>query len=109
MTARMFTMRMKESIDIRDLMCCILVKDDFAGEERMEFAETPALCVYYRGPYDGIGTAILALREYVQKNSIQITGPFRCIYLEGPPSRGNHSSDYITQIAVPYENNNGSR
>ena len=101
MTARMFTMRMNESIDVLDLMCCIPVKDDFVGEERTEFSETPALCVYHRGPYEEIGKAILALREYVQKNSIQTTGPFRSIYLEGPPNRGNHSSDYITQIAVP--------
>lgn len=100
MTARMFTMRMMDSIDALDLMCCIPVKDDFAGEERIDFAAEPALCVYHRGPYEDIGKAILALREYVQKNSIPTTGPFRSIYLEGPPNRDD-SSDYITQIAVP--------
>ena len=101
MAARMFTMRMGESIEKLDLMCCIPVHDDFAGEERVEFADTPALCVYHRGPYEELGTAILSLYEHVQKNNIATTGPFRCIYLEGPPNRGDQSSDYITQIAVP--------
>ena len=100
-TARMFTMRMGESIEKLDLMCCIPVHDDFAGEERVEFADTPALCVYHRGPYEELGTAILSLYEHVQKNNIPTTGPFRCIYLEGPPNRGDQSSGYITQIAVP--------
>ena len=71
------------------------------GIERMEFAETPALCIYYRGPYEGIATAIRALAEYTKENNIEITGAFRSIYLEGPPNRGNNSEDYITQIVVP--------
>lgn len=101
MAARMFTMRMGESIEKLDLMCCIPVHDDFVGVERVEFADTPALCVYHRGPYEELGTAILSLYEHVQKNNIPTTGPFRCIYLEGPPNRGDQSSGYITQIAVP--------
>ena len=76
MSARMFTMRIGQP------------------------AESPALCVYYRGPYEGIGTAIATLNTYVETNHIQTTGPFRSIYLEGPPSRGEQSSDYITQVAV---------
>ena len=100
MSARMFTMRIGQPDAGLDLMCCIPVEDDFAGEERMEFAESPALCIYYRGPYEGIGTAIATLNTYVEINHIQTTGPFRSIYLEGPPSRGKQSSDYITQVAV---------
>ena len=100
MSARMFTMRIGQPDTGLDLMCCIPVEDDFAGEERTEFAESPALCVYYRGPYEGIGTAIATLNTYVETNHIQTTGPFRNIYLEGPPSRGEQSSDYITQVAV---------
>lgn len=101
MSARMFTMRIGQPDTGLDLMCCIPVEDDFAGEERTEFAESPALCIYYRGPYEGIGTAIATLNTYVETNHIQTTGPFRSIYLEGPPSRGEQSSDYITQIVVP--------
>ena len=71
------------------------------GEERMEFAETPALCIYYRGAYEGIGNAIHALNTYVESNQIRTTGGIRSIYLEGPPNRGANSSDYITQVAVP--------
>ena len=98
---RMFTMRMSTSLDKLDLMCCIPVEDDFEGPERMEFAETPALCIYYRGPYEGTTTAIRALMAYVKENNVETTGPFRNIYMEGPPNRGENKEDYITQIAVP--------
>ena len=67
----------------------------------MEFAEAPALCIYYRGPYEEAATAIQALKKYVDDNNIETTGFFRSIYLEGPPNRGENSVDYITQIAVP--------
>ena len=98
---RMFTMRMSTQPDKLDLMCCIPVEDDFDGPERMEFPETPALCIYYRGPYEGIATAIRALMAYVKEMGIETTGSFRSIYLEGPPNRGENSGNYITQIAVP--------
>lgn len=71
------------------------------GEERMEFAETAALCIYYRGAYEGTAEAIRALKKYLAENGIKATGGFRSIYLEGPPSRGGNSGDYITQVAVP--------
>ncbi len=101
MVKRMFTMRMTQDPDNLDLICCIPVEDDYDGPERMEFADTPALCIYYRGPYEGTGTAIRALAKHMKENSIQAMGPFRSIYLEGPPNRGENSGDYITQIAVP--------
>lgn len=100
MMARMFTMRLSNDPDTLDLMCCIPVDDNFDGPERMEFVETAALCIYYRGPYEGTGAAIRALAEYVKENNIQVTGSFRSIYLEGPPNRGENSADYITQVAV---------
>ena len=101
MLGRMFTMRMSDATDKLDLMCCIPVEDSFDGPERMEFAETQALCIYYRGPYEEIPIAIRTLMKYVKENGIETTGPFRSIYLEGPPNRGKNSNDYITQIAVP--------
>ena len=101
MTARMFTMRMADDADTLDLMCCIPVDDSFDGAERMEFAETPAVCIYYRGPYEGLGDAMRALVRYTEENGIEITGRLRAVYLEGPPNRGKKSADYITQIAVP--------
>lgn len=101
MVARMFTMRMTQDPDVLDLMCCIPVDSSFDGPERVEFAETPALCIYYRGPYEGTATAIRALVEHVKENHIETTGSFRSIFLEGPPSRGENSVDYITQVAVP--------
>ena len=101
MLGRMFTMRMSPATDKLDLMCCIPVTDDFDGPERTEFPETPALCIYYRGPYEETGLAIGALLQYVKENNIEITGPFRSIFMEGPPNRGENKEDYITQIAVP--------
>ena len=101
MLSRMFTMRMSQATDKLDLMCCIPVDGSYDGPERMEFAETPALCIYYRGPYEGTATALRALMAYVKENDVEITGPFRSIYLEGPPNRGENSGDYITQVAVP--------
>lgn len=82
-------------------MCCIPVDGSYGGPERMEFAEAPALCICYRGPCEGTGTAIRALMAYVTEHNVEITGPFRSIYLEGPPNRGENSGDYITQVAVP--------
>jgi len=101
MLMRMFTMRMNTDPSKLDLMCCIPVDSSYDGPERVEFAETPALCVYYRGPYEGIVNATWALMGYVKEHNIETTGPFRSIYLEGPPNRGENSGDYITQVAVP--------
>lgn len=101
MVARMFTMRMTEDPDELDLMCCIPVDSSFDGPERVEFAETAALCIYYRGPYEGTSAAIQALAEYVESNNIEITDHFRSIYLEGPPNCGDKAADYITLVAVP--------
>lgn len=101
MLSRMFTVRMTQDPDTLDLLCCIPVDSSFDGPERMEFAETPALCIYYRGPYEGTVNAIQALMAHVKENNIETTGPFRSVYLEGPPNRGTNSEDYITQIAVP--------
>ena len=101
MVARMFTVRMTDDLGILDLMCCIPVDESFDGVERMEFAETPGLCIYYRGPYEGTGEAMKALMKHISENSIEAAGRLRSVYLEGPPSRGDNSADYITQIAVP--------
>lgn len=101
MTARMFTIRMDKDPELLNLLCCIPVSDDFDGPERVEFVETAALCIYYRGPYEETGTAIRALTEYAREKGVPVTGEFRSIYLEGPPNRGENSADYITQVAVP--------
>lgn len=74
MLARMFTIRISQPDSGLDLLCCIPVEDDFMGEERMEFAETPALCIYYRGAYEGIGNAIHALNTYVEQTRSEPPG-----------------------------------
>lgn len=101
MNSRMFTIRLSQPTEKLDLMCCIPIDGSYDGPERVEFAETQALCIYYRGPYEGTSAAIRALMAYVKENKIETAGPFRSIYLEGPPNRGENSEDYITQVAVP--------
>lgn len=101
LSARMLTMRMSPDPNNLDLMCCIPVEDSFNGPERLELEETDALCIYYRGSYEGTSAAIRELKKYIEDNGIEISGHFRSIYLEGPPNRGENSDAYITQIAVP--------
>lgn len=101
MQGRMFTMRISQPAESLKLMCCIPVDSSYNGPERVEFAESPALCIFYRGEYEGIPVAVRALQEYMEQNNREAIGPFRSIYLEGPPNRGENSRDYITQVAVP--------
>ena len=101
MNGRMFTMRLSPLTEALDLLCCIPIDSSYDGPERVEFAETQALCIYYRGPYEGTSAAIRALMAYVKEHKIETAGPFRSIYLEGPPNRGENSEDYITQVVVP--------
>ena len=75
-TGRMFTMRMSTQPDEFDIMCCIPVDDNYEGPERTEFAPTHALCIYYRGPYEGTVTAIRKNTiTYLRKNA---AAPFGC-------------------------------
>lgn len=100
-TLRFFTMRMTPDPNVLDLMCCIPVEERFDGPERVGFAETSALCVYYGAPMRGQATLSGRWRHISREHGVQTTGPFRSIYLEGPPNRGENSGDYITQVAVP--------
>ena len=74
-------------------MCCIPVDESFDGAERMEFAETPGLCIYSRGPYEGPGEAMRVLMGHVSKNGIKPAGRLRSVDLEGPPPRGENSAE----------------
>lgn len=101
MVSRMFCEHLSFEPGNRVLTCCIPVENSFDGPERVEFPETPALCIYYRGPYEEMVEAIRALIAYAKAHSAEAAGPIRAIYLEGPPNRGEHSEDYITQVALP--------
>ena len=101
MLSRMFSVRLQQAADKQAYLFCIPVDHSYNGPERVEFAETPALCIYYRGSYEGIAQPIQVLMAYVKEHNIVVTGGIRSAFLEGPPNRGNHSEDYITQVAVP--------
>lgn len=100
-TGHIFTMRMGEDLQALDLLCCIPIQKEYSGSEGVFFPETRAVCIYYRGAYEGIGTAISALQKYMQEKHLQSTDHVRSIYLEGPPNRGSDTSSYITQVAIP--------
>lgn len=51
MIGRIFSVHTDMERNVLDVLCCSPMEDDFDGPERMEFAETPALCIYYRDPY----------------------------------------------------------
>ena len=104
MSGKMFTIRTSKEPQVMDMLCCIPVENDFQGDERMEFPETPALCIYFRGPYEELPNATRALIAYVKQNNVEIAGQVRLIYLEGPPNRGKDSQNYVTQIAIPVKN-----
>lgn len=98
---RMFTLRMNEDLSMLDFVFCIPVEEGYTGETRKEFAETPAICIYYRGAYEGTVTAVAALKQYTAEHGIEAAGAIRSIYLEGPPNRGANKDAYITQVAMP--------
>ncbi len=100
-TGRMFTVRMNDDPTVLDLMFCIPVDACYDGPERMAFEKTPCICIYYRGPYEGTGNAIDALKRYAGENAVKTAGRSRSVYLEGPPNRGKNADDYITQVAIP--------
>lgn len=101
MVRRMFTIRQTTASDAPQLLCSIPVEDGFDGPERHEFSESPALCIYYRGSYEDIGNAMCVLKQYAKENEISVSDDFRSIFLEGPPTRGTNSADYITLVALP--------
>jgi effector-binding domain-containing protein len=58
-----------------------------------------AACLIHNGPYEKFNQAYKALMTWVEKNSYQIVGPNREVYLKGP-GQGEPSS-FITEIQVP--------
>lgn len=101
---RMFCINLNISPDGRDHLYCIPVVKSFDGPERTEFPETPALCIYHRGSYEGIPNTIKVLSKYIEEQGIEAAGHPRSIFMEGPPSRGSNVADYITQVAIPIKN-----
>lgn len=89
--------------DKSDRKMFIPVEDDSTGEFICVTPETRAICTYYRGAYENIPEALENLLEYVHKKGFEFCGAARSIYMEGPPNRGNDKANYITQIAVPVE------
>lgn len=60
----------------------------------------PVAALVYRGAFDGIGAAYVALLGWIEANGYRVAGPNREIYLQGP---GMEPSDFVTEIQFPVE------
>ncbi|HFD6749690.1 TPA: GyrI-like domain-containing protein [Enterococcus faecium] len=71
-----------------------------------EFPAFSALCTTHIGSYDTIMNAYDAIRQYAIENHITLTPEFRETYIKGAGAvfKGN-PNDYITEIAIPIEEN----
>ena len=65
------------------------------------FPQAAAICIYYRGAYEGFPAVHARLLEYARENGMTPHGYFRNIYMEGPPTHGTNKDAYITQVALP--------
>lgn len=87
----------------RDYYLAIPVEKDCKGTYIKKLPETRALCIYYRGSYENIPQKVEKLMDFIHEKHFQVKGTSRSIYLEGPPNRGNDKDNYITQIAIPVD------
>ena len=60
---------------------------------------TPVLSLVHKGPYDSIGLAYQKLIEYANARNIELTGPFRELYLNDP--NVTDPEDIMTEIQAP--------
>lgn len=79
----------------------IPVMPDSKGKDIRTFPQMAAICIYYRGPYEGFPAVHARLLEYAKENGMTPHGYFRNIYMEGPPTHGANKDAYITQVALP--------
>lgn len=101
-TEKMFTIQRNNS-GKETRLCAIPMEKAYNGENRVDFPEVPALCVYYRGGYENIAVAFEAIQNYMEEHNIKSAGDFRSIFYEGPPQHGANTANYFTQVAIPIE------
>ena len=98
--AALFAIVSRAGQDKMDWTSCIPIDEGYAGPERLEIPEGVALCLNYRGPYEKLDEPVKVLKEYAQEHRYHLIGAFRLDFVEGPPTLGNRSEEYLTRITV---------
>lgn len=79
----------------------IPVVNDSQGEKIKKIDQIDGFCIYYRGPYEKFSLVYEQLLDYANKNNCDCADYFLNIFMEGPPTHGEHKEAYITQIVLP--------
>ncbi len=72
--------------------------DDDVGIEELRGCAMAS--TMHRGPYDAVGAAYEALREWIRDNAMVVDGPPREIYLTDPGETPD-PADLVTEIEFP--------
>jgi effector-binding domain-containing protein len=88
-----------------DVELCVPIKKSIPGSDRVKVYEMPeidAACIVHKGPYENLNEAYGALMGWIDKNTYQITGPSRELYLTSPYDTEDKAK-YVTEIQFPVE------
>lgn len=88
--------------DADTITYCAVVPNNSKGEFIVKLPQIKAITKYHHGSYDKLHITRNELINYAQQNSINLTGRYRNIYLEGPPQH-KKSENFITLIALEIE------
>jgi effector-binding domain-containing protein len=87
-----------------DVEVAVPVKGEVASAGRVTMRELPAedevAYVVFQGGYDHFNQVYGTLMGWIEKNSRQITGPSREVYLHGPNDTQDPAS-YVTEVQFP--------
>jgi len=105
MTGPLMTLYHDPEPDLNDM--CVDVAIPVSGKISVtdpdaEIRNLPAVTVLslvHKGPYDSIGLAYQKLIEYANDNDIELTGPFRELYLNDPQETA--PENIMTEIQAP--------
>ena len=107
MTGPLMTLYHDPEPDLNDM--CVDVAIPVSGkisvtDSDAEIRNLPAVTVLslvHKGPYDSIGLAYKKLIEYANANDIELTGPFRELYLNDPQETA--PENIMTEIQAPLQ------
>ncbi len=91
-----------------DIEAVIPINKKIAGSDKVKIYELPGLekaaSLVYKGAYDGIHEAYMALMAWIENNGYQITGPYRELYFTDP-TRVKDPSENVTELQFPITKN----
>jgi effector-binding domain-containing protein len=87
-----------------DIEAIVPINKKISGSERVKIYELPGLekaaSIVYKGAYDGIHEAYVALMTWIENNGYQIDGPYRELYFTDP-SKVKDPSENVTELQLP--------